>query len=491
MAIPPDPTGGFGPEQAAQLLQTIHGLDPSSALLRPALAVAAIGVGIALTAGQVAARLRLTAPASVRPPGTRPTTRGEGTPQTDDRGRGRRDVVQDAADVAVAKGKPIISYWGDIFVQGAVILWHGMPKDGKTSCLTEGLAQILRGEPYLDWPTRRTSCVYFSEETAAIWKSKAGRIAGVAERAMPWWQAWMPPGPICRERRRRPSFAPKWWKRLRGYRSVFHVAGPSIGELRGVDNLVGLMLLADAEARKVGARIIVFDTLKHFCSEAQSASQHADIFINAVKGLAARGYCVIVVHHDNDNGMPLGPKSLFGGVDFRVHQSRIKGMPRTATEREVEFDGRFELGETPEPLRYRLDAQTDTFVRVGLSTGRTVPRTETDSPGKPQPLPILSPLFPEKGGSFDARGTMARTPLRLVTAPPGKDVICQKIMEELSGANDGPWTLAALVKKLVAAGVVKRAAAYAYIPKLLEDDLLVTVDGARLALKTTEKEATA
>lgn len=405
--------------------------------------------------------------------------------------RGRREAIRDAVDVAVAKGKPVISYWGDIFVQGAVVLFHGMPKDGKSSALTECLAHILRGEDYLEWPTRRTACVYFSEETAAIWKSKAGRIAGAASPTVPWWQLWMPPGPICRERRRRVCWQPKWLKRLRGYRSVFHVAGPSIGELRGVDNLVGLMLLADDTARKVGARIIVFDTLKHFCSEAQSASQHADIFINAVKGLAARGYCVVVVHHDNDNGMPLGPKSLFGGVDFRVHQSRIKGMPRTATERELEFDGRFELGETPEPLRYRLDPQTDTFVRVGASAARTVPQTESDSPGKPQPLPILSPPFPEKGCGFDARGTGTPTPLRIVTTPPGRDDICQKIMEYLRGADDGPWVLADLGKQLARAGVAQRAAGYAHLKHLQDDGLLVKREDGRLALKADVKEATA
>lgn len=484
------PTGGFGPEQATHLLHAVQGLDAhlsGSALVRPLVAIGLTGVGIALAAGKVSERMRLAAAPSVRPPSPRPTTGGEGTPQLDAGGRGRRGVVQDAADVAIAKGRPVISYWGDIFVQGAVVLWHGMPKDGKTSFLTEGLAHILRGEPYLDWATRRTSCVYFSEETAAIWKGKAGRITGVADEAMPWWQAWMPPGPISRERRRRPSCAPKWWKRLRGYRSVFHVAGPSIGHLRGVDNLVGLMLLADSEARKVGARIIVFDTLKHFCSEAQSASQHADVFINALKGLAARGYCVIVVHHDNDNGMPLGPKSLFGGVDFRVHQSRIKGLPRTATEREVEFDGRFELGETPDPLRYRLDPQTDRFVRVGSSTGRTVPRTDAPAQSDvrtssesanmaPLPLPVLTPP----------------TPLRLVRAAPvGKDATRQAILAHLATMSDGPWKRSALRDKLVDARVVARSAAYGHIASLVEDGRLSVAPDGRLALKTMEKEATA
>jgi hypothetical protein len=486
MAIPPDPTGGFGPDQAAQLLRAVHGLDPSSALLRPALAVAAIGVGIALTAGQVAARLRRTAPASVRPPGTRPTTRGEGTPQTDRQGRGRRNVLRDVVDIAEQRDEERVSYWGDILVERSVILWHGPPKTGKSTLLSEGLKHIIRGQPYLGWDTTKTAAVYFSEETSGIWKDKAAGIAGVQEPVCPWWQAWMPPGPLSYGPIRRPSLTPRWLRRMRGYRSVFHVEGPSVPYLRGLENLPALMAYADGTARGVGARLIIFDTLKHFCSEAQSASEHADVFINAVKGLAARGYCVIVVHHDNDNGKPLGPKSLQGGVDALVHQHRVKGLPEKASDREVEFEGRFRLGGAPETLRYRLDPQTVAFVRVGSSIGKTVPqtlasaqsdvRTFADSANMaPLPLPVLT----------------APTPLRVVTTPPGRDAICQSIMVQLAGENDGPWTQAALVRKIVAAGVVKRAGAYAHIAHLLDDRLLVKEDDERLALRAAEKEATA
>lgn len=402
-------------------------------------------------------------PAPLRGAGSRATT-AERTGGSGGRGTPAVDAVRLASTDFAAQ----TSFWGPLFVKGSVVLWHGPPKEGKSTLLTECLAALLKSEDFLGWKTAATSCVYFSEETGAIWKGKAARIAGAeAHSRLGWW--WRSLWPV------------RVWRKRRGYRSVTHVPGPSAGHLRGLDNLPALVKAADGYARSVGARLIVLDTLKCFCSEAQSASQHADAFILAMKDLAGKGYCVVVVHHDNDNGAPLGPKSLFGGVDFRVHQSRIKGASRTSTERQIEFDGRFELGGVPEPMRYRLDTDTARLVLSSAEKPREK-RGKKDAIIDTPPSALISPTAAAAGDN--------KRPLYVVpSGPQPADPPCAKLLVWMRVTKTAPQPKADLIKAMVKGGAGSQATVYRHLPHLLEAGLLVESEG-KIGVPTTQQEAT-
>lgn len=255
------------------------------------------------------------------------------------------------------------SYWHDVLVAGCLTLLHGAPKDGKSSLLAAILGAILQGESLFGHATARTGVVYVSEETPAVYRGKAARVVGGAAaaglRPAGWWQRW-------RERR---SWYRWWHYQVRGVRQLWHVSLPDLGIVPSLAALPSLCAAVQQLARETGAGIIVWDTLKAVAPEALTANQHAERLIGLMKALAgagpAGGYSVVIVHHDNDDGKPLGPKALYGGVDFALHQSRLPNVTdEQDTRRRVVFTGRFPTL-PPDPLIYRMQEDGTLALEIG------------------------------------------------------------------------------------------------------------------------------
>ena len=115
-----------------------------------------------------------------------------------------------------------------------------------------------------------------------------------------------------------------------------------------------IVKLVRRKAREWGCAIVIVDTIRAWCPEAeQSNTQAADVMNLARKELAGHGLGVMFVHHDTKKGGEFGagvagPANLVGSCDVLVELKRVSGdekarrMVRSRRYGEEELVGRLE-----------------------------------------------------------------------------------------------------------------------------------------------------
>jgi hypothetical protein len=460
-----------------------------------------LGAGAALGAALWA--LRPTTP-SVRPsPGRGPSPSGGApSPAPDAAGAGGRTNgglrlrPRDAGEVATAVYTTSASYWRGIVARRRFVMLHGKPKEGKTTLGAELVGALVRGEgeEFLGAPTLPggTSVVYVSEELGEVFAGKARRMLGPlarpAARLVWWWERL----PLVR-----------WVQARRGRRRVWHIPLPEVGAHPTLDTLPLLIREVERFAHSVRADVLVWDTLKAICASAITSVDAAESFVDEMKSSCARGFCNIVIHHDKENGTMQGPQCLYGGVDFDLHQSRIKGAPADDPRRQVILTGRGD-GVDGERVVYRMGEDGRLYTegapsrRAGAGaplaqrgerpTGsRGVPGSTPGGGSAPAPLPLpVMPVYAE-GGTVESTvrpgepNTVPKTgnpapsltplPLPVMEAPSkaAAHVLQERALRALLHLAGGGWVPAGkLAKALVDGGVCQRTAAYKLLTALAE-----------------------
>ena len=215
--------------------------------------------------------------------------------------------------------------WRGYLAAGAITLFVAQPKAGKSTLLYAMLAALGRGDAEfagarLYGPAK---AVYLSEESAPTIREKIARF-GIATDAVRF---------LTREQ----AFPPR-----------------------------PLRLVTEAaveEAKRVGATILVVDTLAIWAHLGPDAEKDAGAMQRALEPLLAAsgaGLAVLVIHHmrkaDGDGGTSVrGSSALLGTVDCLMELRRFSTDETSGpkTERVITAMGRYE--ETPEEVVVRLN----------------------------------------------------------------------------------------------------------------------------------------
>jgi hypothetical protein len=344
--------------------------------------------------------------------GADPGSAARGTAERDWIGAATTTTVN-AADVlrrrAQAWGERLA---GEHFERGSVGLLHGPSGEGKSQWLAEVVRAITRGESVFGWPTRQAAVLWVTEESLDVWRGKAAVIARPEELTARWWQRW--------HRRRSPRRYPPtcWPLSLRDLRHPLTL-----------DTLPAFLDRLERDVRRVGAGLVIGDTIARVCGEALTSNVAAERFMGLWAAFAVRANVAVeLVHHDNDDGNPLGPKEIKGQADYVHHQHRLPRTDKQDRRRMVEFEKRYEPYPPP-PLVYtmrddgRLEAVTTAaesphpLARGDLADQRSVlelrsPSTATQSPAIARNCTSkdTSTLLPEHAAIITALATLPRLP---------------------------------------------------------------------------------
>jgi predicted ATP-dependent serine protease len=180
--------------------------------------------------------------------------------------------------------------WGGYVTPGAVTLIAGRPKSGK-STLTCAFAEAVNGDAdsFLDRSLRHGKVLYVSEEGAGTLKPKlTARIRTLTRDA-----AWPLPG----------------WAEL-------------IAE-------------ATAEAQRIGATVLIIDSLSFWSAGSLGEGQENDSgvmqrILGALVAATRAGLAVVLVHHQRKGGgeggdAVRGSGAIFGAADMLVEVERLDG----------------------------------------------------------------------------------------------------------------------------------------------------------------------
>jgi len=221
---------------------------------------------------------------------------------------------------------------------GAITELDGRPKAaGKSTLLAHACAAYLEGRPFLGQPTTRGPIVYLSEQPPSSLRETFGR-AGLLERDE---------------------------LRILLYRDALGSRWPDVVDA------------ALAECDRIGARLLVVDTLPQFAGIRGDAENDAGAALEAIAPLqaaASRGLAVVVARHDRKGGGDVGESArgssaFTGAVDIVLALRRGEPNQRQ-TIRHLAALSRFE--ETPAETVIEL---TDAGY-VALGSGRSVAITE-------------------------------------------------------------------------------------------------------------------
>ena len=133
------------------------------------------------------------------------------------------------------------------------------------------------------------------------------------------------------------------------------------------------------QAWRRGCAIVIFDTVRAWCPEAeQSNAQAAEVMNLARAELAGRGLAVVFVHHDTKAGgeygeQVAGPNNLVGSCDVLVALQRVKGQD---TARRMLVSRRFgdqDLTARLEGHRYVAPALARAAVPAAVRRGELAP----------------------------------------------------------------------------------------------------------------------
>lgn len=284
-------------------------------------------------------------------------------------------------DFAVLAGKPAPTLWGDCLEEGSVTLAPGVPKAGKSELFAGlGGAIVSGAKTYLGWALNVLAggepIVVLCEETPQTYRHKALRMSGQSAVSLTRWArlTW----PLRRRWGRLVRRAGRFVRRTKGPIPDIHVVSGPLVRNKGVDDIRGHLLAAAEKAFEVGGRLILVDSIKHWCKLAVTQDEAASILMEAAKEVAGmvnpktkRGLIVVLLHHLSEkDGHMLGPTTLFSQADFRLSIGPPEGMKVTETAlRVVTPEGRFP-GMAPDGLLYQMVEEADgrTFLR-GVTPG--------------------------------------------------------------------------------------------------------------------------
>lgn len=188
---------------------------------------------------------------------------------------------------------------------GAIYQLTGAPKVGKTSLLLHLVSCILRGRPFLGQPTQSGPVVYLSEQTQATLTPAVGRAGMGAEADLEMFVA-------SRDLRILP------WGETVG------TPWPDVVEQ------------AVAECRRIGARVLVIDTLHQFAGLRGDRENNSGDCLEALEPLqvaASEGLAVAIGWHDRKGGGEVGESgrgssAVAGAVDVISALRRGEGQAR-------------------------------------------------------------------------------------------------------------------------------------------------------------------
>jgi len=225
----------------------------------------------------------------------------------------RKMVFETAAEISgrsPAKVPWIIPPW---VAAGSMTILSGKVKAaGKTTLIMRMVAAVLDGQPFMDKPTCQTPVVYLSEQPIPS-LVEALKAAGLPQRRdcvlLPWSRA----------------IGCSWPEVVRA---------------------------AAAECKRLGAKILIVDTLHQFAQLAGDAENNSGDALEAVLPLQeamAEGIAVLLVVHDRKSGGDVSDSgrgsSAFAGVaDILISLRRLEGKGRP-TLRQIQAISRF--SETP------------------------------------------------------------------------------------------------------------------------------------------------
>lgn len=237
---------------------------------------------------------------------------------------GRRIFFRSAAELAAAAPDAVPWLWHGYLAEGAVTVLASREKVGK-STLTFGLLRSLRiGLPFIGQVCQSTPIVYLSEEPDSAIKEKLQRF-GLADD-----------------------------------NDGLSIMSRSTAVPR--PKLADLMVLAVAEAERIGAKLVVCDTLAFWAQLPPEAENDAGSMSAAMQPFfdaAGRGLCVLVIHHVNKaSGEVRGSGAITGAVDTIMTMLRDPDYP---TRRLLKATGRYSA--TPERLLLELDG--DSYKSLG------------------------------------------------------------------------------------------------------------------------------
>ena len=224
-----------------------------------------------------------------------------------------REIAESAPEEVPWTCRPWVAKGAITEVTGAV------KQAGKTTLVTHMCRKILDGEDFMGERTVKTPIVYLTEQQPSSFREALGR-AGLLG---------------CEE------FVTLAWHDTIG------IPWPEVARA------------AADEAERIGAQVLVVDTLGQFASLKGDAENNAGAALEALRPLqeaAARGLAVVLVRHDRKGGGMVGESgrgssAFAGAVDIIIAIRRGDGNTRP-TVRKIESLSRF--SETPTELMVEL-----------------------------------------------------------------------------------------------------------------------------------------
>jgi hypothetical protein len=292
-------------------------------------------------------------------------------------------------DLASATEQEILWIARGLVAQGAITELGAKVKAGKTTLVMDMVRAILEGSRFLDQPTFKSSIVYLTEQPLVSFR-KAMERANLLGRD---------------------DFVVLLFSETRG------MAWPQVG------------LAAVTECKRVGAALLVVDTLSQFAGLTGDRENNSGDALEAMQPLqqaAAQGIGVVMVRHERKSGGDVGDSgrgssAFAGAVDIVLSLRKPEGNS-AKNRRLLQSLSRF--SETPNDLLIELTESG--YVAIGQrretalkdakdAIFRVAPQTAADAADL-QALVILSaqPLIEEAGQKRIAPGLTRTTAQRAI-----------------------------------------------------------------------------
>jgi hypothetical protein len=233
-------------------------------------------------------------------------------------------TFRSAAEVAKASGEQVPFLWRGYVAEGNVTVLGAREKAGKSTLAYALVRALLDGDPFLGQATAKTGVVLLSEEADATVADKLRRFDLVGEEGR------------------------------------FSIVTRSA--VRGRPDLATVVAAAVAEARRIGAKLLVVDTLSYWGQLPGDDENHAGAAQAVMRPLldaAGQGLGVLVLHHvAKASGELRGSTAIAASADIIVALHRENEAPNR---RRLEAVGRY--AETPGSVLVEL--QGDDYVLLG------------------------------------------------------------------------------------------------------------------------------
>lgn len=244
-----------------------------------------------------------------------------------------------AAEIVKRPATIIRGLWGSHFPARSLTMLHAREKLGKSTLLTALFSAFGDGSPFFGLETVPCTILYATEETRDVFREKAALLPA-------------------------------------------HVSVVCADQVQGMitwDNWPAVLSDVLDQARRIGARLVVIDTLGHWMPGAELGTVRAQQVVYLLKEAVAHGVAILLVHHDAKRGQARGPVALMAGMDRVMHLEAVEG---DTSLRRLSHSGRF-ASHPPDDAVYRMDEEGRLTLLEGGEDGDVVPgEAATVAPGK-------------------------------------------------------------------------------------------------------------